>query len=118
MKTLLTFLTSALAISIAAWIVPGVGISNLWAALFLVIILSLINLVIKPLVLFLTLPLNLLTLGLFTFVINALMISLAAYLTPGFAVSGFWSALLFSLILSGVISIFELMFKGYRSELN
>lgn len=117
MKTLLTFLTSALAISLAAWIAPGVGISSLWAALFLVVILSLINLVIKPVILFLTLPLNLLTLGLFTFVINALMISLAAYLTPGFSVAGFWSALFFSLILSIVISIFEMLFKDYSSNL-
>lgn len=114
MKTLSTFLVSSLAMFVSAWMVPGVEIKNYLAALLVVIILSLINLVIKPVILFLTLPLNILTLGLFTFVINALMISLAAFIAPGFTVSGFWAALLFSLVLSLIVSIFDSLLKNYN----
>ena len=85
---------------VAAYILPGVTVSSFFTALVIAIVLGLINALIRPLVLLITLPLNILTLGLFTFVVNALMILLAAQIVPGFSVEGFWWALLFSVILA------------------
>ncbi len=108
MAILLNWLISALAILVAAYILPGVDVNNFLTALVLAIVLGLINALIRPLVLLITLPLNILTLGLFTFVVNALMILLAAQIVPGFSVNGFWWALLFSLVLS----IINALLKG------
>ena len=90
----------ALAIMLTAWIIPGISISSFISALFVVVIMALINLIVKPILLFVTLPINFLTLGLFTLVINALLFMLAGYLAPGFTVNGFWSALFGSIVLS------------------
>ena len=68
--------------------------------MFVVVIIALINTFIKPLLQIITLPINILTLGLFSFVINALLLMLAGYITPGFEVEGFLSALLGSIVLS------------------
>ena len=97
---LLKWLLNALVIIIAAFLVPGVEVAGLWTALWLAGIFSLINLTLKPLLIILTLPINIITLGLFTFIINALLILFASSLLKGFAVSGFWSVLLFSLVLA------------------
>ena len=72
------------------------------AALVLAVVLGAINAFIKPVIIILTLPINILTLGLFTFVINALLIMLAAMIVPGFGVASFWWAVLFSIVLSVV----------------
>ncbi|MDQ3076652.1 MAG: phage holin family protein, partial [bacterium] len=79
---------------------PGVIVSSFWVAIVVAIVLGIINLTIRPLLLLLTLPINIITLGLFTFIINALMFGLAAFVVPGFSVSGFMAALLGSLILT------------------
>jgi len=100
MTFLIHWLVRALAIVITAYLLPGVRLSGFFAALVTALVLGLINSFIKPLILLLTLPLNILTLGLFTFVINALLIMLTSALVPGFVVSGFGWALLFSLVLS------------------
>lgn len=100
MSILINWLISAVAILVAAYILPGVQVSSFTAALVAAVVLGIINAVIKPILLILTLPINLLTLGLFTFVINALVIILTANLVPGFKVAGFWWALLFSIVLS------------------
>lgn len=105
MKILLNWIFSALAILVVAYVLPGVTISSFVAALAVAVVLGLINTFIRPLVLVLTLPINLLTLGLFTLVINTLMVMLAAQLVPGFAVVGFWSAFVFSLAL-WIVNIF------------
>jgi len=101
---LLRWLLYSLIIIFIAWLIPGISVSSLQSAFIAIVIIGLINAVIKPLVYLITLPINLLTLGLFSFVINALLLMLAGQLTPGFAVEGFWSALLGSLILS-VLSV-------------
>ncbi|HLC69852.1 MAG TPA: phage holin family protein [Patescibacteria group bacterium] len=94
MKLILRWLISALALlAIAAW-VPGIEVSNFYSALIAALILGLINALIRPLVLLLTLPVNILTLGLFTLVINALMFWLASSMVKGFEVTGFWPAFL------------------------
>ena len=97
---LLKWLISSLAIMLIGWLIPGVGIASWWTALWLVVLLGLINITLKPLLIVLTLPINLLTLGLFTFVINAVLIMFASSIVKGFSISGFLTALVFSLILS------------------
>lgn len=109
MSILLKWLLSALAIIIAAYILPGVAVAGLWSALVLALVLGLLNALIKPLLIILTLPVNILTLGLFTFVINALMVLLAASIVKGFVIVGFLNALLFSLVLTLLQELLELV---------
>jgi putative membrane protein len=103
MPLLIRWLVYALAVGIAAYILPGVRLNGIFAALITAMILGLANGVIRPALFILTLPLTILTLGLFTFVLNALMVLLTAAIVPGFHVAGFWWALLFSLLLSVVM---------------
>ena len=100
MNLILKWLMTALGIFLASLIVPGIVVNGLWTALWLALFFGLLNVSIRPLLLVLTLPINLLTFGVFTFIINALMIELAAAVIKGFYVNGFWAALLFSLVLS------------------
>jgi putative membrane protein len=105
MELFLLWLMTAAAVVIVAYLLPGVRVSGFGSALWAAVALGVVNVVIRPLLLFLALPINILTLGLFTFVINALIILLVAALVPGFQVSNFWWALLFSIILSIVVSL-------------
>lgn len=90
----------ALALLLAAYIVPGVVVGSFVVALVAAIVLGIVNLLVRPVLFILTLPVTILTLGLFSFVLNALMLMLAAYFVDGFNVSGFMPALLTSLIVS------------------
>ena len=99
------WIVSAIAIAITAFFIPGVTVTIL-GALLLAVILGLINMFLKPILIVLTLPINIVTLGLFSLVLNALLIMLAAKITPDFTVSGFWSAFLFSIVLSLVNAFF------------
>lgn len=105
-QMLLNWFITALVILVVAYLLPGVMVSGLLAALVVAVVLGLINAFIRPLVLFLTLPINILTLGLFTLVIDTLLIMLAGAIVPGFAVDGFWWAFIFSIILSLTNSLF------------
>jgi putative membrane protein len=105
MKFILRLLLSALAVVLLAYILPGVHVETYWIALLVALVLSLLNGVVKPLLVILTLPVTILTLGLFLLVINAIIILLAGSLVSGFTVDGFWWALLFSLLLSVLQSI-------------
>lgn len=96
----LTWLVTALAIGITAYLLPGIEVAGPFAALVAALILGLVNAFVRPVLLVLTLPLNVLTLGLLTFAINAFLILLTASLVPGFTVAGFWWAMLFSLVLA------------------
>ncbi len=104
MEILLSWLVSALAILVTAYVLPGVHIESIFTALITAVVLGIINSILKPILLLLTLPINILTLGLLTFVINALLVLLAARIVPGFKVDGFWWALAFSIVLSIVNS--------------
>lgn len=97
---LLRWLISALVILAVSYLLPGIHVDGLFAALITALVLGLINAIIKPVVILLTLPINLITLGLFTFVINAALVMLAAKIVDGFSVDGFLWALAFSLIIS------------------
>lgn len=100
MKFLIRLLLSALAVVIVSYLLPGVYLEDFFAALILAVLLSLLNAVVKPILVILTIPLTIVTLGLFLLVINAVIILIAESLMPGFAVDNFWWALLFSLLLS------------------
>jgi putative membrane protein len=100
MRFLINWFIYALAIGIAAYILPGVHLDGVFAALVTAAILGLVNGILRPVLFIFTLPLTILTLGLFTFVLNALMVLLAAAIVPGFDVASFWWAVLFSLVLS------------------
>lgn len=100
MEILIVWLISAVLIFVLANVLPGIAVASFMTALIVAVVLGLVNAIIRPIILILTLPINILTLGLFTFVINALMVLLVANLVPGFAVASFWWAMLFSIILS------------------
>lgn len=102
MNFLINWMVSGMAIVITAYLLPGVRLSGLFAALVTALVLGFINAFIKPVLTLLTLPLTVLTLGLFTLVINALLIMLTSKIVPGFQVHGFWWALAFSLVLAVV----------------
>jgi len=98
----------ALVFVILSKFLPGIQVASFRTAFWAAIVLSLVNLFIRPLLLILTLPANILTLGLFTFVINALMIWLVSAIVPGFVIAGFWWALAVALILTAVRIIIRL----------
>lgn len=103
MEILIGWLISALVILSGSYLFPdGIQIDNFTTALVTALVLGIINAFLKPILLILTLPINLLTLGLFTLVINAGLIMLTSSLVPGFHIASFWWALLFSLFLSFV----------------
>ncbi len=92
MKLAVRWLLGAIALMLVAYFVPGISVSSFYAALVAALILGLINALIRPFIILLTLPINILTLGLFTLVINALMFLLASSVVKGFFVAGFWPA--------------------------
>ena len=100
MKTFLKILLTALAVIVLATVLPGVSVSGYLSAIIVAVVIALLNMVVKPLLIFFTLPATIVTFGLFLFVINAIIILLADKLVGGFAVSGFFAALLFSILLS------------------
>ncbi len=105
MSILLNWLISTIAIIISAYILPGIKVPNFTTAFIAALVLGILNAVIRPLLLLLTLPVNILTLGLFTLVINAVIILLVSSLVPEFQVNGFLSALLFAIVLSVINSL-------------
>jgi len=100
MTMILKWILYAVLIMLIAFILPGITITGFISALFVVVIISLVNTFIKPIVKFIALPLNILTLGAFSLIINALMFLLAAKFSPGFNIDGFWNGFFGALILS------------------
>jgi putative membrane protein len=107
MKIIYHWLIATIAILIAAQVVPGTSIT-LSGALIAAVVLSALNLFIRPILLILTFPITVITLGFFSLVINALLVMLAAMIVPGFSITGFWAALFFALILAIVNWIFHI----------
>lgn len=101
-RFLLTWVVTALSLIITAFVVPGISLTSWVAAAVAAIVLGLVNATVRPVILILTLPLTILTLGLFLLVVNAISIALVAYLTPGFTVGGFFPAVFGSIVLSFV----------------
>ncbi len=99
---LVRWLVNAAALYLTALLLPGIRLRGLVATLLAAAVLGIVNAVLRPLLLLLSLPLNLVTLGLFTFVINALLLLLTAALVPGFEVRGFWPAVLGAVVLGAI----------------
>ena len=97
----------SVAVLMTAYILPGVDIESFWVAIVVAAVLTLLNAVLKPLLVVLTIPLTFLTFGLFLLVINGLIILLADGIVPGFDVDGFGWALLFSIVLSFFTMLFS-----------
>ncbi|MFA6426925.1 MAG: phage holin family protein [Candidatus Magasanikbacteria bacterium] len=100
MRLILRWLFNAVVLLGIAYYLPGVGVSGFYSALIAALVLGLVNAIIRPLLILLTLPVNILTLGLFTLVINALMFWLASTVVKGFDVAGFWPAFWGALIMT------------------
>lgn len=96
----LRWLVLTLAIMVAAYLIRGIAVKNFFNALLAAAMLGILNAFFRPILIILTLPINILTLGLFTFVINAVLLMMASGVIGGFAVQGFWPALLGSLLIS------------------
>lgn len=106
MNWIIRFLLNGLAVVLTAYILPGVSVNDYGTALIVALILSIVNIFIKPILVILTIPITILTLGLFLLVINAALILFVDNLIGPFEVDGFWWALLFSLIMSIFNSLF------------
>jgi putative membrane protein len=108
MNFIIKLFLNAIAVVLTAYILPGVHLQDFWHAIILAALLSLLNVSVKPVLIFLTIPATIVSLGLFLLVINAFIIEIAAWiLKPGFDVDTFWQALFFSILLSIINSIFE-----------
>lgn len=107
MKILISWLVSALAIAIAAYLLPGITVSGVVAVILLAIVLGVINTFIKPVLKVLTLPLTVMTFGLFSLILNTLLIMLAAAIVPGVDIANFWWALIFGIVIALVTAVLE-----------
>ena len=109
MKLIIRWIVSAIAIAITAYLLPGVQVDGLVALFILAIVIGGMNMFLRPILIFLTLPLSVITLGFFILVLNALLVLLATVIVPGFAVDNFWWALLFSVVLALVHAVLHRM---------
>jgi len=100
MNFFVQLLISALAVYFTAWVLPGVSIRNYFTAIGVALVIGLLDAFLRPILVFLTIPVTIVTFGLFLFVINAVIILIASYFFNGFRVDNFWWALLFSIVMS------------------
>jgi putative membrane protein len=113
MRFISTLVANILALLLGAWILPGIHVEgNDLSIILIAFVIALLNAFVRPLLILLTIPATILTLGLFILVINATVIMLAGYLLDDFIVDGFWSAFFFALILSVVTSIIGKLDRG------
>jgi len=105
-NVLIRLILSAIAVLICAYILPGAEVDGFWSAIVVAGVLAILNVLLKPILVILTIPITIVTLGLFLLVINTLLVMLASWLIPGFAVDGFWWALIFSILLSVINAVF------------
>lgn len=103
---LVRLILSAVAVLICAYVLPGAEVDGFITAIVVAGVLALLNVILKPILVILTIPITFVTLGLFLLVINTVLILLVDWFVPGFTVDGFWWALVFSVILSIVNSVF------------
>uniref|UniRef100_B8HQ06 Phage holin family protein n=1 Tax=Cyanothece sp. (strain PCC 7425 / ATCC 29141) TaxID=395961 RepID=B8HQ06_CYAP4 len=115
-RFLITWLLATVALLITANLVPGFRVNSIVDAAIASAILGLVNAIVRPIVFLLTLPVTILSLGLFLFVINALMILLVGQISPGFRVDGFWPALIGSIVLTIVSWVLHLFFPNRNND--
>jgi len=116
MKLILKWLLAACALLLVAYLYPGVQVQNFTSALIAAAVIGLFNILLRPVLVILTLPVTVITLGLFLFVINALLFWAAASVLDGFQVSGFLAALLGSLIYSALMLVVDVALKSVLSN--
>mgnify|MGYP002628668664 CR=1 FL=1 len=116
MNIFFKIIISSLAVFLTAEILPEVEVTNYIAAIWVALVLALLNGLLKPILVLLTIPVTILSLGLFLLVINAAIILLADRMVDGFTVGGFWYALLFSLVLSVITSLLETLGKKSKKD--
>lgn len=109
MGIIISLILNTVAVFVTASILPGIRLDGWTTALLVAVVLGVINAFIRPILLILTLPINILTLGLFTFVIMGLLVLLASAIVPGFYVSGFWWAVAFAIILAVINSFLGML---------
>ncbi|WPP50253.1 phage holin family protein [Catalinimonas niigatensis] len=97
---ILKLLVNALAVFLAAYLLRGVEIKSFWTAILTAVVLAIVNTIIRPLMVILTIPVTIITFGLFILVINALMLMLVDAILPGLKIKNFWWALIFGIVLS------------------
>jgi putative membrane protein len=108
---LFRWIVNALALLVTTYIIKGIEVDGIGAALVAALVLGVVNTVLKPILLFFTLPFNILSLGLLTFVINGLLLILVSKLVPGFDVKGLFAAIVGSIVLSVISSVINGVFK-------
>jgi putative membrane protein len=108
---LIRWALSALALVLTSKIVPGIAVTDFTALLIAAVVLGLVNAIVRPILVLFTLPITILTVGLFLLVVNAITFGLAAWLVPGFSVNGFFPALFGSIVMAILSSIFSMFIK-------
>ncbi|MFC4689531.1 phage holin family protein [Dokdonia genika] len=111
MNTIIKILLTAVAVVVLSKFLPGVTVDGFVTAIIVAVVLALLKFIVRPILVILTLPVTIVTFGLFLFVINAIIILIADYFVGGFSVSGVWIALLFSILLSIFQSILFSLLK-------
>lgn len=114
MKLVIDWLVNAAALAFTAWLIPGIEVAGTGSLFLAALVIGLINAVIRPVLLVLTLPITVLTLGLFYFLLNGLLLWLAALLTPGFELAGILWAVIGAIVLSLVATVLHLLVPGPR----
>ncbi len=110
MHIILSFFVNVIAILITSYILPGIHLKSFFTALLVAVVLGLINTLLRPILFILTLPINILTLGLFSFIIMGFCVYLAHWIIPGFGINNFWWAILFAIIVAFINWLFRAIF--------
>lgn len=100
MHLLLAFIVNFVSVLVTSYILPGIHLRSIWTALWVALVLGIVNAIIRPIIFILTLPINILTLGLFSFVIMGILVYIVAFIVPGFRIDNFGWAILFALIVA------------------
>lgn len=116
MNFLTKILVKTLAVILVSYFMPGVKVDNITTAIVVAVVLAFLDSIVKPVMIVLTIPVTIFSLGLFLLVINACMVLLAAYFVEGFKVDGFFTALFFSIILSLTTSILDAIAKPSKDN--
>ena len=107
MNKIIKFLINGFAVYATAYLLSGVEVSGFGVALLVALVLAVLNVLVKPILILLSLPVTILTLGLFTFVIDAVIVLLASKIVRGFVIDGFWTAIVFSIVLAIISYVLE-----------
>lgn len=117
MVLLVKWVLSALAFMLVAYFVSGIEVASFWAAILIALVWGFLSITLKPIMLILTLPINILTLGLFTFVINGLLIWLMGWMLAGFMVDGLWTAIVGGFILTIInLVVNYILYKSFTDK--